>query len=56
MVQIDENFVNDWIYQIMSKLEDPAAVRDELLKLSAFIINAPGASQSKGQLPKTRIR
>jgi len=55
MVQIDENSVNDWIYQIISKLDDMSEVRSELLKLSTFILNAP-REQSKGQLPKISIK
>jgi len=55
MVQIDENVVNDWIYNIISKLDDMPAARDELLKLSTFVLNAP-REQNKGQLPKINIR
>ena len=55
MVQVDENVVNDWIYGIISKLDDLSAAREELLRLSTFILNAP-REQSKGALPKIIIR
>jgi len=55
MVQVDENVVNDWIYGIISKLDDLPAAREELLRLSTFILNAP-REQSKGALPKIIIR
>lgn len=57
MIQIDENTVNDWIYHIISKLDDMPAAREELLRLSTYILNAPrDTSATKGQLPKPSIR
>lgn len=55
MVKIDENYVHEWIYKIISELsDDPDKARDELMKLSSFILNAPQLSNNTN-LPKTRI-
>ena len=57
MVKVDENFLNDWIYKIISHVSDePDKARDELLKLCTYIIRAPQLEEGAKNYPKISIR
>jgi hypothetical protein len=56
MVKVDENAVNDFIYQIISALaEDPREAKKLLLELSTYITRAPRA-ENTSTLPKISVK
>jgi len=55
MIKIDENVANDWIYRIISLLDDPDKAKSELLQLSTYISRAP-RSDDGSSLPKISVK
>jgi hypothetical protein len=55
MVKLDENTLNDWVYKIISLLNEPDKAKMELINLSSYITHAPRAEKDS-MFPKTSIR
>lgn len=56
MIKVDECVINDWIYQIISLLEDKDRSKEELMKLSSYIVTAPRIDINSTNWPKPNLR